>query len=107
ITRDEQPNGWYVQQQFTLEPQADGTVALRYTGYETTESWFGANTYVTVGDGGALTLGAAKAADTAVLVVGSNPFINGREAHDRTSTALSAGQEALVKAVTKANPHTV
>src|SRR6185312_16796444 len=103
ITRDEQPNGWYVQQQFTLEPQADGTVALRYTGYETTESWFGANTYVTVGDGGALTLGAstaadathfarevvssgvdravaaAKAADTAVLVVGSNPFINGRE----------------------------
>ncbi|MGC4845603.1 glycoside hydrolase family 3 C-terminal domain-containing protein [Micromonospora sp. DT15] len=131
ITRDEQPNGWYVQQQFKLEPQADGTVVLRYAGYETKESWFGADTYVTVGDDGALKLGAstadaathfsrevissgidravaaAKAADTAVLVVGSNPFINGREAHDRTSTALSAGQEALVKAVVSANPRTV
>ncbi|MET7818350.1 glycoside hydrolase family 3 protein [Micromonospora zamorensis] len=131
VTRDEQPNGWYVQQQFKLEPQADGTVALRYVGYETKESWFGPDRYVTVGDDGALKLGAptaaaathfsrevvssgidravaaAKAADTAVLVVGSNPFINGREAHDRTSTALSAGQSALVKAVTKANPRTV
>ncbi|WP_030487326.1 glycoside hydrolase family 3 protein [Micromonospora chokoriensis] len=131
LTRDEQPNGWYVQQQFKLEPQADGTVVLRYVGYETKESWFGVDTYVTVGDDGALKLGAstpaaathfsrevissgidravaaAKTADTAVLVVGSNPFINGREAHDRTSTALSAGQEALVKAVTRANPRTV
>ncbi|MCG5459936.1 glycoside hydrolase family 3 C-terminal domain-containing protein [Micromonospora sp. PSH03] len=131
LTRDEQPNGWYVQQQFKLEPQADGTVVLRYVGYETKESWFGADTYVTIGDDGALKLGAstpaaathfsrevissgidravaaAKAADTAVLVVGSNPFINGREAHDRTSTALSAGQEALVKAVARANPRTV
>ncbi|MDG4779512.1 glycoside hydrolase family 3 C-terminal domain-containing protein [Micromonospora sp. WMMD961] len=131
VTRDEQPNGWYVQQQFTLEPQADGTVVLRYVGYETQESWFGAEKYVTVGEDGALKLGAAtpdaathfsrelvssgidravaaaRAADTAVLVVGSNPFINGREAHDRSSTALSAGQEALVKAVTTANPRTV
>ncbi|MEW2142342.1 glycoside hydrolase family 3 C-terminal domain-containing protein [Micromonospora vinacea] len=131
VTRDEQPNGWYVQQQFKLEPQADGTVVLRYVGYETKESWFGADTYVTIGADGALKLGAstpaaathfsrevissgidravaaAKAADTAVLVVGSNPFINGREAHDRTSTALSAGQEALVKAVARANPQTV
>ncbi|MFI6255168.1 glycoside hydrolase family 3 C-terminal domain-containing protein [Micromonospora zamorensis] len=131
LTRDEQPNGWYVQQQFKLEPQADGTVALRYVGYETKESWFGPDRYVRVGDDGALKLGAstaaeathfsrevvssgidravaaAKAADTAVLVVGSNPFINGREAHDRTSTALSAGQEALVKAVAAANPRTV
>ncbi|MFG1895500.1 glycoside hydrolase family 3 C-terminal domain-containing protein [Micromonospora zamorensis] len=131
VTRDEQPNGWYVQQQFKLEPQADGAVALRYVGYETKESWFGPDRYVTVGDDGALKLGAstaaeathfsrevvssgidravaaAKAADTAVLVVGSNPFINGREAHDRTSTALSAGQSALVKAVAAANPRTV
>ncbi|WP_371408450.1 glycoside hydrolase family 3 C-terminal domain-containing protein [Micromonospora zamorensis] len=131
VTRDEQPNGWYVQQQFKLEPQADGTVALHYVGYETKESWFGPDRYVTVGADGALTLGAstaadathfsrevvssgidravaaAKAADTAVLVVGSNPFINGREAHDRTSTALSAGQSALVKAVAAANPRTV
>ncbi|MBY8872460.1 glycoside hydrolase family 3 C-terminal domain-containing protein [Micromonospora sp. PLK6-60] len=131
ITRDDQPNGWFVQQQFKLEPQDDGSVLLRYAGYETKESWFGPNRYLTVGADGALTLGAAtaetatrfqrevlssgidravaaaRAADTAVLVVGSNPFINGREAHDRTSMGLGDGQEALVRAVTKANPRTV
>ncbi len=50
---------------------------------------------------------AAKGADAAVVVVGSMPFINGREAHDRTDMNLAAGQEALVEAVTKANPRTV
>ena len=35
------------------------------------------------------------------------PFINGREDHDRTDMNLAAGQEALVKAVTKANPRTI
>ena len=50
---------------------------------------------------------AAKGADVAVVVVGSMPFINGREAHDRTDIGLAAGQEALVKAVRKANPNTV
>ncbi|MGK5685620.1 glycoside hydrolase family 3 C-terminal domain-containing protein [Actinoplanes sp. URMC 104] len=131
VTRDEQPGGWFVQQQFRIEPQADGSVVLRYAGYETTESWFGPNTYVTVGADGRLTLGspdaagatrfsrevlrsgideavtAAKSADTAVVVVGSQPMINGREAHDRTSIALGSGQEALVEAVLKANPRTV
>jgi beta-glucosidase len=130
LTRDDQPNGWYVQQQFKLERQDDGSYVIRYAGYETKESWFGANTYVTVGADGALTLGsataagaahftrevvssgidqavaAAKAADAAVVVVGSNPFINGREASDRTSTALGEGQQALVKAVLAANPRT-
>ncbi|MFD0523673.1 glycoside hydrolase family 3 protein [Paractinoplanes durhamensis] len=131
VTRDDQPNGWFVQQQFKLEPQADGTVAIRYAGYETQEGWFGPNRYLTIGADGTVGLGspdvagaakfskevlrsgideavaAAKAADTAVLVVGSQPFINGREAHDRTTTALGAGQEALVKAVRAANPHTI
>jgi beta-glucosidase len=131
VTHDDQPNGWYVQQQFKLEPQPDGTVVVHYAGYETQETWFGGNTYVTVGPDGGLTLGAsdaahaahfrkqvissavdqavaaARKADTAVVVVGSNPFINGREAHDRTSLALGAGQEALVRAVRQANPHTI
>ncbi len=130
-TRDEQPNGWFVQQQFKLEPLADGTVALRYAGYETLEGWFGPNRYVTVDADGRMTLGspdaagathftrevlrsgvesavaAAAAADTAVVVVGSNPQINGREAHDRTSMALGAGQQALIKAVRAANPRTI
>jgi beta-glucosidase len=130
VTRDDQPGGWFVQQQFQPQRQADGSYVLRYAGYETRESWFGANTYVTVGADGKLALGsataegaahfarevissgvqqavaAAKAADNAVVVVGSNPFINGREIKDRTTTALAAGQHALIEAVLKANPRT-
>ncbi|MEU7901663.1 glycoside hydrolase family 3 C-terminal domain-containing protein [Actinoplanes sp. NPDC049118] len=130
LTRDEQPNGWFVQQQFKLERQSDGSYVLHYAGYETKESWFGTRTYVTVGPDGALTLGsdtaegaahftrevvssgveqavaAVRGADAAVVVVGSNPFINGREAHDRTTMALAPGQQALVKAVLAANPRT-
>jgi beta-glucosidase len=130
LTRDDQPNGWFVQQQFKLERQDDGSYVLHYAGYETQESWFGTDTYVTVGADGALRLGSATAqgaahfsrevvssgidqavaavrgADAAVVVVGSNPFINGREAHDRTTLALGAGQQALVRAVLAANPRT-
>jgi beta-glucosidase len=131
VTRDSQPSGWYVQQQFKLEPQPDGSYAIRYAGYETTESWFGKNVYVTVGPDGRLGLGAAtaadaahfakttvrsgiddavaaaKGADAAVVVVGSMPFINGREAHDRTSMALADAQAKLVAAVRAANPRTI
>jgi len=132
VTHDKQPNGWYVQQQFKLEKQDGGTYVLRYAGYETQESWFGDNTYVTIDPAtGRLTLGAstaaaaahftkdvlvdgvqqavdaARQAHTAVLVLGTMPFINGREAHDRTSMDLAAGQERLAKAVLAANPHTV
>ena len=132
VTDDKQPDGWYVQQQFKLETQVDGTYVLHYAGYETQESWFGSKTYVTVDPStGKLTLGAstpaaaahfrkdllvdgiaqavdaAKKANSAVLVVGTMPFINGREAHDRESMALAEGQERLVKAVQAANPHTV
>ncbi|GIH24485.1 beta-glucosidase [Acrocarpospora phusangensis] len=130
ITRDEQPNGWFVQQQFKLEPAGDGSFLIRYAGYEVTQPWFWLpETYVQVDADGKLSVGAkataarftkevvtdgvasavaaAKAADVAVVVVGSMPFINGREDHDRTSTKLAEGQEALVKAVRAANPKTV
>jgi beta-glucosidase len=131
VNDQDQPNGWYVQQMFKLDPQPDGTYVLQYAGYETQESWFGPNRYVTLAPDGTLTLGAAtaaqaahftrdvvtsgidsavtaaKGADAAVVVVGSMPFINGREAHDRTDMNLASGQEALVQAVTKANPRTI
>jgi len=127
----DQPNGWYVQQQFVLEPRPDGNYVIRYAGYETQETWFTPNHYLTLQPDGTLNLGAktagqatefskqvissgiatavqaAKGAAAAVVVVGSMPFINGREAHDRTDMNLAAGQEALVEAVTKANPRTV
>lgn len=126
-----QPNGWFVTQQFKLDPQPDGTFVLQYAGYDTRESWFGPNVYVTAAPDGSLTVGAstpaaaahfsedvirngirnavhaAKGASAAVVVVGSMPFINGRENDDRSGMNLAAGQEKLVQAVTKANPNTI
>ncbi|POX48863.1 glycoside hydrolase family 3 protein [Streptomyces sp. Ru72] len=125
-----QPNGWFVQQQFKLERQDDGTYLLRYAGYETGESWWSNPVYLGPVDADG-TLGlvardkaahyakdvvrsgiddavaAVKGRDTAVVVVGSMPAINGREAHDRTDMGLAPSQEALVEAVHKANPKTV
>ncbi|MCE6998214.1 glycoside hydrolase family 3 C-terminal domain-containing protein [Saccharothrix sp. S26] len=126
-----QPNGWFVQQQFKVVAQADGSVVLEYAGNEVTQSWFGPNKYVVVGADGRLTLGAAtprdaakfgreivrsgvdsaveaaKGADAAVVVVGSMPFINGREDDDRKTTELPAGQRAVIDAVRAANPNTI
>ncbi|GAA0481429.1 glycoside hydrolase family 3 C-terminal domain-containing protein [Streptomyces olivaceiscleroticus] len=126
-----QPNGWYVQQQFVLEEADDGTGTrlIRYAGYETAADWFGDKKYLSTGEDGTLRLAtredaaryevevvrdgidhaveAVRGADAAVVVVGSMPFINGREDHDRTDLALAAGQSALVKAVRAANPRTV
>jgi beta-glucosidase len=126
-----QPNGWFVQQQFVLESQPDGTVALRYAGYEKAFDWAGPEKYLTVDANGTLQLtattaaaaahfdkstivsgvdsavSAVRGADAAVVVVGSMPFINGREDHDRTTMALAEGQERLVRAVRAANPRTV
>ncbi|GAA1621720.1 glycoside hydrolase family 3 C-terminal domain-containing protein [Actinoplanes couchii] len=131
VTNADEPNGWFVQQQFRQERQPDGTYVLHYVGYETQESWFPANHYVTVGDDGNLTLGAssaagaarftrellvdgvaqaaaaAKKARTAVVVVGTDPFVAAREVHDRSSLALGERQETLITAVRKANPRTV
>ncbi|MFD6177992.1 MULTISPECIES: glycoside hydrolase family 3 protein [unclassified Isoptericola] len=129
----EQPNGWYVQQLFRIEERPDGDVVLRYAGYDSAESWSPsfATPYLVVADDGSLQLGArtadeataftrdvvvdgtaqavaaAEEADAAVVVVGTMPFINGREAHDRTGLDLAAGQEALVRAVREANPNTI
>jgi beta-glucosidase len=126
----DQPNGWFVQQMFGLEKQDGGDYLLRYAGYEKAYDWADpAKTYVKAQDDGTLALttkaeasrfskdvvssgvdSAVKAvtgAGAAVVVVGSMPFINGREDHDRTTMALAEGQSELVEAVRKANPNTV
>lgn len=128
-TDDAEPDGWYVSQQFALDKQADGSYLIKYAGYETVESWFALpDAYVGVTDG---TLGlvpkaqaarfakevvsdgiaeaAAQAAksEVAVVVVGSNPFVAGREFHDRENLRLGDGQRRLIEAVRKANPRTV
>ena len=130
VNSEIQPNGWYVEQQFSLVAQSDGSYVLEFSGNDATASWFGGR-YAVVGSDGTVTISAAtaaaathfrenvitsgvdsavaaaKGADAAVVVVGSMPFINGREDNDRTSTALPASQEALIQAVRKANPDTI
>jgi beta-glucosidase len=123
----EQPNGWFVSQLFRFQEQSDGTVLLRYSGYE---GWLGGNVYLRArAQDGTLVLGsaadasrytrevvrngteeavaAARDADTAIVVVGSMPFINSRETDDREDMGLAENQAALVKAVLSANPNTV
>ncbi|MFL6121496.1 glycoside hydrolase family 3 C-terminal domain-containing protein [Actinophytocola sp.] len=131
VNQAPQPRDWFVQQQFTFEDAGGGTVVVRYGGYETPNDWDGANNYLTVAADGRLVLGspnaagaarftketlvrgvdsavaAAKGADVAVVVVGSMPFINGREDHDRTTMALAESQSGLVRAVYAANRNTV
>ncbi|WP_328938409.1 glycoside hydrolase family 3 C-terminal domain-containing protein [Streptomyces tauricus] len=125
-----QPNGWFVQQQFALEEQDDGTYLLRYAGYETREPWWSNPVYLgPTGPDGTLGLvakseaahyakdvvrsgteeavAAVRGKDAAVVVVGSMPAINGRENDDREDMGLAPSQEALVEAVREANPHTV
>ncbi|MDQ1038297.1 beta-glucosidase [Streptomyces sp. V3I8] len=125
-----QPNGWFVQQQFALEEQDDGTYLLRYAGYETREPWWSNPVYLgptgsdgtlglvakpqaaryakdVVRSGSAEAVAAVKGKDAAVVVVGSMPAINGRENDDREDMGLAPSQEALVEAVREANPHTV
>lgn len=128
-----QPNGWFVQQQLKLERRADGNTVIRYAGYEAAYDWAPSyrTPYLVVQADGTLNLGAATAdeatpftrevissgvdtavaaatgADAAVVVVGSMPFINGREDHDRADLNLAEGQAALVRAVKEANPNTV
>ena len=129
--RAPQPFDWFVQQQFKLEPQSDGNFVIRYAGYEKAFDWAGPEVYLTVAADGSLALTATEAssaarftkeviqsgvdsavaaatgADAAVVVVGSMPFINGREDHDRNTMVLAEGQAALVQAVLAANPRTI
>lgn len=51
-------------------------------------------------------IAAAARADRAVVVLGNDPHINGRETIDRDGLALPAGQEALLRTVLRANPGT-
>lgn len=115
------PNGWEVRQTFRMEERPRGTLALRHVS---------TGCYVGAGEDGVLRLvddadqavwlamdvvrsGTEQAArlageaDVAVVVVGDHPLVNGRETEDRMTLALAPGQDAVVRAVRKANPRTV
>jgi beta-glucosidase len=118
-----QPNGWFVHETFRLEPQPDGTELLRNisngryaavdpaTGRvtlsaeapEQAERW----TRTVVRDGIAEAVAAAASADVAVVVLGNDPHINGRETEDRAGISLPPAQEALLRAVATERPESV
>lgn len=50
---------------------------------------------------------AAKTAEVAIVVVGNNPMINGKEENDREDITLPKAQQDLIKAVYKTNPNTI
>ncbi|MFG1703396.1 glycoside hydrolase family 3 C-terminal domain-containing protein [Nonomuraea sp. M3C6] len=115
------PNGWEVRQTFRMEERPRGTLALRH---------ISTGCYVGAGEDGVLRLvddadqavwlamdvvrsgteqaaRLAAAADVAVVVVGDHPLVNGRETEDRMTLALAPAQDAVIRAVRKANPRTV
>ena len=98
INNQTQPNGWFVEQQFKLQPQTDGTVVLEYAGYEATESWFGPNKYVTVDADGKLGLGAAtpEAAATVREGVGQQRDRAGRRRGARRRRRRGRGRQQPV-----------
>ncbi|WP_123962515.1 glycoside hydrolase family 3 protein [Streptomyces sp. TLI_185] len=118
-----QPNGWFVHETFRLELQPDGTELLRNisngryaaldpaTGRvtlcaeapEKAERW----TRTAVRDGIAEAVAAAASADVAVVVLGNDPHINGRETEDRSGISLPPAQEALLRAVATERPEAV
>ncbi len=114
--------GWFVKGNFNFIPQDDGSFAIttwegKLAGISDDGELVVKNTpYVTVNEkftkeivknGLEEAVKAAKSADRAVVFVGNNPMINGRETQDRYGITLPSIQEELVKAVYKANPNTI
>ncbi|MCW8379114.1 glycoside hydrolase family 3 C-terminal domain-containing protein [Streptomyces justiciae] len=119
----DQPGGWVVQETFRLEPHENGHL-LRHVG--TGRHISVATGGVKVADENAETseppeifeliiaehgkdavARVAAEADVVVVVAGNDPHLNGRETEDRTTLALPAHQERLLRAARTANPNTV
>ncbi|TDO44000.1 beta-glucosidase [Kribbella sp. VKM Ac-2527] len=114
------PNGWEVKQTFQLIETAAGTTLVRQlnsglylhvdaTGTVTLADPDEATPFEIdlVIDGAARAAEAAARADSAVVVVGNHPLVNGRETEDRADLDLPAAQDRLVRAVHQANCRTV
>lgn len=99
----DRPDGWLVRETFRRTPLPGGDVLLRSTatGLAIRLRWD------VLGDGVAEAVAAARAADVAVVVVGNDPMIGGREAHDRATLALPPSVDRLIREVVAANPRTV
>ncbi|MFI0718393.1 glycoside hydrolase family 3 C-terminal domain-containing protein [Streptomyces sp. NPDC021224] len=119
-----QPAGWDVHETFRLEPVGEaGALALRAVlggRYAVVDAATGAVamtaerledaeqfTLTVVRDGVAQAVEAAARADVAVVVLGNDPIINGRETVDRAGITLPPTQERLLAAVAAVRPETV
>jgi beta-glucosidase len=113
----DQPGGWFVQETFRLEPHENGHL-LRHLGTGHLLQVAADGLKVAAGDGEIFEIvvvesgedavrRAASDADVVVVVAGNDPHINGRETEDRTTLALPAHQQRLLRAARAANPNTV
>jgi beta-glucosidase len=113
----DQPGGWVVQETFRLEPHENGHL-LRH---------IGTGRHISVAAGGVKVADenaevfeliitehgkdavarVAAEADVVLVIAGNDPHINGRETEDRTTLALPAHQDRLLRAARAANPNTV
>lgn len=114
--------GWVVQETFRLHHGPDGTVALRHVG---SGKWLRLDTGTnraalgpdaasaerfvvrTLKSGHGAALQAALDADVAVVVVGNDPHLGGRETLDRSTLDLPPSEQELVRLVREANPRTI
>ena len=110
VTRDgelavtaDKPDGWVVHETFRLTLVPGGAAFLQSAATQQTFR----TRWEPLTDGTADAVAAARAADVAVVVVGNDPMIGGREAHDRQTLQLPPAAARLVREVTAANPRTV
>ncbi len=107
---------WVQQFCFSMVPQASGGVQLQY--YDDSDAGAGADGTIwyglggtfdvqTVEDGGQAAAVAAAGADLAIVAVGNNTTINGKEGHDRPDIILPPAMDQMIQSVYAANPNTV
>ncbi|KQR04186.1 hypothetical protein ASF72_04005 [Arthrobacter sp. Leaf141] len=114
--------GWVVQETFRAAYAADGTAALQHVGsgkWLRIEAGTGsaalvpdyglADSFVlrVLSSGHEAARSAAAQAHTAIVVVGNDPHLGGRETLDRTSLDLPLADQELIRIVREANPRTV
>jgi beta-glucosidase len=114
--------GWYVKEAFHLVPEENGQHVLTSWNHQVVK--MGEKGELLVSDskepaeGDKLTMEvlvngleeavrAAKEAETAIVFVGNNPLVNGKEEVDREDITLAEAQEQLIKEVYKVNPNTI
>lgn len=116
--------GWFVKEVIRLKQQKDSLFSIQSWNQKAIKLPTAINEYVAVDeeaqsteqdlitienvkDGIAEAKALAAAAEQAIVVVGSNPLINGKEEIDRPSLELAADQRKLIEEVLSVNPNTV